>query len=107
MIKDIYHDFGKRFKELREAKGYTQEQLAEYLGVEARQISRIETGKCFTTLDNLKKISDLYKIDVKDIFDFMHFKNKNELIEIILDMLKSTTEENCRTIFKITKELIY
>ena len=107
MIKNIYHDFGKRFKELREAKGYTQEQLAEYLGVEARQISRIETGKCFSTLDNLCKISELYKINIKDIFDFMHFKSKNELIEIIHNMLESTTEENCRIIFKITKELIY
>ncbi len=107
MTKDIYLDFGKRCKELREAKGITQEQLAEFLGVEARQISRIETGKCFTTLDNLNKIAKFYNIEIEDIFNFEHFKTKNELISVITDMLNSTSEENCRTVFKITKELIY
>lgn len=105
-MEKIYSDFGKRFKELREAKKLTQEQLAEYLGVEARQISRIETGKCFTTLDNLKKIAELYNIEVKDIFSFGHFKSKEELIKLINLMLNSASEEDCRTIFKITKALI-
>ncbi|MBQ8460660.1 helix-turn-helix transcriptional regulator [bacterium] len=106
-MKEIYTEFGKRFKELREAKKLTQEQLAEYLGVEARQISRIETGKCFTTLDNLEKIARLYNIEIKDLFKFEHFKDKNDLINAIVLMLQSTDEKNCKTIFKITKELIY
>jgi len=106
-LQDIYQNFGKRFKELREAHKLTQEQLAERLGVESRQISRIETGKCFTTLDNLKKISELYNIEVKDLFVFKHFANKKDLIKLINLMLNATSEENCRTIFKITKELIY
>ncbi|MDO5438183.1 MAG: helix-turn-helix transcriptional regulator [bacterium] len=106
-MQDIYSDFGKRFKELRELNKLTQEQLAEFIGVEARQISRIETGKCFTTLDNLKKISELYKIDIKDMFNFSHFKSKEELIQTIVFMLNSATEDNCRKAFKIIKELIY
>jgi len=105
-LENIYSDFGKRFKELRELHKLTQEQLAEEIGVEARQISRIETGKCFTTLDNLKKIAELYNIEVKDLFNFGHFKNKEELIKLINLMLNEASEEDCRTIFKITKELI-
>lgn len=106
-MEDIYLDFGKRFKELREKNNLTQEQLAEYIGVEARQISRIETGKCFTTLDNLKKISKLYNIEIKDIFNFEHQKTKKELIETLNLMLNQATEEDCRRIFKITKELLF
>ena len=103
----VYLEFGKRFKELREKNNLTQEQLAEYIGVEARQISRIETGKCFTTLDNLKKISKLYKIEIKDIFSFEHQKSKEEIISILSIMLNQATEEDCRKIFKITKELLF
>lgn len=106
-MKNINISFGKRFKELRIKNGFTQEMLAEILGVEARQISRIETGKCFTTLDNLKKISDLYHIDVKDLFSFSHLRTKKYLINAITEMLQSTTEENCQTIFKITKDIIF
>lgn len=106
-MDDIYLDFGKRFKELREAHKLTQEQLAEYIGVEARQISRIETGKCFTTLDNLQKISRLYNIEVRDMFSFAHFKNKDYLIKLITEMLNSASEDDCRMIFKITKELLF
>lgn len=105
-MERIYSDFGKRFKELREANKLTQEQLAEQLGIEARQISRIETGKCFTTLDNLNKIAELYNIEVKDLFSFGHFKSKEELIKLINLILNAASEEECRTIFKITKELL-
>ena len=106
-MDNIYLDFGKRFKELREKNNLTQEQLAEHIGVEARQISRIETGKCFTTLDNLKKISSLYNIEIKDIFNFEHQKSKEDLIKTLNLMLNQATEEDCRKIFKITKELLY
>lgn len=106
-MNKINTDFGRRFKELRTKNGYTQEMLAEYLGVEARQISRIETGKCFTTLENLNKIAELYHIDVQDLFSFSHLKTKKYLIKAVLEMLNSTTEENCQTIFKITKDIVF
>lgn len=85
----------------------TQDQLAEFVGVEARQISRIETGKCFTTLDNLKKFSLIFNVEIKDMFNFSHFKTKDELIGLISVMLESASEEDCRKIFKIIKELLY
>lgn len=100
-------NFGKRFKELREIHNLTQEQLAEKLGIEAQQISRIETGRCFTTLENLKKIATLYNISIQDIFNFEHFMSKDKLIENIVDMLNKTSDSNCKIIYKIVKDIIY
>lgn len=43
--------FGARIKEIREARGINQEQLAELINMESRHLSRIETGKSFTTME--------------------------------------------------------
>jgi putative transcriptional regulator len=46
-------------KEWREKAGLTQEQLADALGVRQSQISMIENGKAFTSLQRLIKIRDI------------------------------------------------
>lgn len=46
-----------RIKELREAKGYTQEDLAQLAGVTGQAISFWETGKRNITTINAEKIA--------------------------------------------------
>lgn len=46
-----------RFKELRQIKKLTQSQLAEKLGMEKGQISKIENGKFNLTLTTINKIA--------------------------------------------------
>lgn len=46
-----------RFKELRQMKKLTQAQLAEKLGMEKGQISKIENGKFNLTLATINKIA--------------------------------------------------
>jgi DNA-binding XRE family transcriptional regulator len=46
-----------RFKELRKKKKLTQSQLAEKLGIEKGQISKIENGKFNLTLSTINKIA--------------------------------------------------
>ena len=50
MFKNLKEGFGARLKELRRAKGYTQEKLAEKLDITQRQLTRI-----FRQLKLLKK----------------------------------------------------
>ena len=52
--------FGKRLKELRKLNKLTQEQLAELIGLDPKQICRIENGACFTTFETLQKISKIF-----------------------------------------------
>ena len=63
-------NFGKQLKKLREKKGYSQENLAELVGLEYQTISRIETGYYFTSYDNLVKIADALNVKLKDLFDY-------------------------------------
>jgi DNA-binding XRE family transcriptional regulator len=66
--KNILISFGNALRELRLAKGFTQEQLANELGIEISQISRIERGVINTSVTTLYSISKVLKIDVSELF---------------------------------------
>ena len=48
-------------KELRKAKGYTQEQLAEKLNIGVRSLGKIETGNSFPSMTTLEKIIETFQ----------------------------------------------
>ena len=91
--------FGKHLQSLRELNKYTQEQLAEIVGVEYQTISRIETGLYFTSYENLKKIAKALRISVKDLFDFMEEdQTKAEILKSISKDLKAFNINDLRII---------
>lgn len=62
--------FGKNLKNLRKLKNYTQEKLAEKVGINLRQLARIESGESFISSDTLYNICVALKIEPKMLFDF-------------------------------------
>ncbi len=71
LVKDkseILKLFGKNLRNIRVSKGFTQEQLANELGLEISQISRIERGVINTSIYTLYQISTLMKIDINELF---------------------------------------
>jgi transcriptional regulator with XRE-family HTH domain len=55
---------GDRLKELRESKGYTHQQLAEFLDLGTTQIWRYETGKTDPAGDILARIAKVFNVSV-------------------------------------------
>src|SRR4030042_4610138 len=51
---------GKRLQSVRESTGFTQEQVAKYLGTKRETISYIETGSRPVNTLMLRKLADLY-----------------------------------------------
>ena len=93
--------FGARIKEIREKRGLNQEQLAELVGMESRHISRIETGRSFTTLENIEKIALALNVELKLLFSFSHKKEKQELIKEINTYLASASNDKLELVHKI------
>jgi transcriptional regulator with XRE-family HTH domain len=62
--------FGRRLKQLREMKGVTQEQLAEAVGIQVRQVNRIEHGKSGTYFDIVDKMAEFLDVSLEEILDF-------------------------------------
>jgi putative transcriptional regulator len=60
----------QHLQKVRKAKGFTQEQLAEKIGVSATWIGYIETGIYRPNLKLLYKIARVLKVKVKDLIPF-------------------------------------
>lgn len=59
-------------KENRIRKNFTQEQLAEALGISTRQLQRIEKSENDTKIKTLKKIISVLEIPNDEIIKYMH-----------------------------------
>ncbi|NJE09465.1 helix-turn-helix transcriptional regulator [Thermococcus sp. MAR1] len=57
-----------RLRELREAKGLTQEELAKALGVTRQTVIAIEKGKYDPSLRLAFKIARFFGVKIEDIF---------------------------------------
>lgn len=60
--------FGKRLKEIREASGLKQREVADAVGVETPTISRWETGEFLPDDQKLKALCKVFKKDPQDFF---------------------------------------
>lgn len=60
-------EFGQKLREIRTAKGYTQQALAEKLYVTRQTVSRWESGNRYPDLETLKKISVELEVSVDEL----------------------------------------
>lgn len=65
----ITEQFGKRVKEIRQAKGVTQEELSAKAQLHRTYISSVELGKRNISLLNIEKLAKALGCDVSDFFN--------------------------------------
>lgn len=86
---------GKFIAQKRKEKNYTQEQLAEKLGISNKTISKWETGKCMPDYSIIKSLCDELEITVAELMDgeaadIKSVRTYDE--EQIMDLLRRTQE---------------
>lgn len=95
-------NFGRQLRKLREIKGYSQEQLAELVGLEYQTISRIETGVYFTNFENLGKLAKALDVNIKDLFDFSEENiTKDQWIKLINNHIENLDCYDLENIYKL------
>lgn len=68
----------KKLKELRKAKGFTQEQMAKLLGYKDKSgYCQLENGDIKMTLEKAIKISKILGADIKEIFFETNVENRS------------------------------
>lgn len=91
---------GKRIKELRKAKGYTQEKLAEMIDIETCSLSAIEIGRHYPSMPTVVKIAEKLDVELKSLFEFGHIKTKKEKIELIKNKISELPDTKIDFIYK-------
>ena len=68
-MSDLRKQFGKRLKTLRLQAGYTQEKLAEEVGISVDFLSLIERGINAPSFDNLEKLANSLGVSIRELFE--------------------------------------
>lgn len=87
-------DIGGRIREIREIKGYTREQLAEYAEISANFLWEIESGRKSVKVQNLAKLALALNVST-DYLIFGSRQNKpSEIVSEVLSALPDNLKGN-------------
>ena len=102
----LQEQLGKRVRELRKIKGYSQEAFAEEIGIATNTLSSIETGNAFMTSATLEKITQILNVTPKDLFTFEQASPEEMYNDILkrLEFIKSD-QDRIKIIYNVIKSL--
>ena len=80
--KQLGKRLGQRIAEQRKSIGWTQDQLAERLGVDAETISRFERGVTVPALVTLDRLAEILKTRVADLLSVASVCPSDQAIQI-------------------------
>ena len=98
-----YSIIGERLKKARIDNNLTQEKLAEKLDDSIAFLSRIERGSSHISLKRLSQICDILGISEGSILNGSSNNSNTYLSSEFDDILKNTTPEKQKLIYKIAK----
>ncbi len=79
---------GQRIQDLRKSKKLTQDKLAELVGIDPKNISKIEKGNNYPTAETLSSIAQALDVEIYELFLFdseIPYKTMKEEIISALD----------------------
>ncbi|MGG0731314.1 helix-turn-helix domain-containing protein [Bacillus paramycoides] len=80
----------ERLKQLRVQYNYTQENVAQKIGVSKQSVSKWESGKTYPDIDNLIILSDIYNVTIDELIredsvlkKRIKIKKKNRVVDFL------------------------
>ncbi|MBD5402890.1 helix-turn-helix transcriptional regulator [bacterium] len=98
--------FGRKLRELRKKRDLTQAQLAEIVSVDDKHISCLESGKNFPSPELLERFASAFHVEPKDLFEFYHLQNPDDLIADMEIMLQKLTQEELVLVYKYIRTFL-
>lgn len=96
---------GEQIKNHRKNVGFTQEQVAEYLGVSTPAVNKWEKGNTYPDISLLPVLARLLKIDMNELFSFREELTQKEIGQFVNELteisLENFTEAFERAVSKI------
>ena len=90
---------GKKIRELRKERKWTQEYLSELLDVNPKSVLRIESGQTFPTIQNIEKLSEVFEIEISDLFNNKSFADIKDLKQEIFSTIETLDYNKTRALY--------
>lgn len=98
--------FGRRLRDVREARGLKQVQLARVLDVDPKHLSRLERGKVNPSFEIIFKIARTLKVSPSVLFELEHSEaDPNVLRKKVQHLLESLDGEQLKQAHRVMKAL--
>jgi transcriptional regulator with XRE-family HTH domain len=104
-------ELGKKLRTLRAEKGYTQEKIADMLGIPQATYSNLENNKGKVDLKLLEKVANVFEIDMVELLKtesliFYNQENSGGQNGLIINQLSEKLIEQYEERIKELKEII-
>jgi transcriptional regulator with XRE-family HTH domain len=103
---NLPENVGNRIRELRKAKGWTQEQLAEAASLHYSYIGGVERGDRNISLETLEKIIAAFEVPAIEFFRFDDETKQRKALDEHLALLSCKSTEEIAAITRVTREVI-
>ncbi len=89
---------------MRQARGLTQDRLAELSGLSIDTVRRVELGALSPSLDTLQKLADGLELSLSSMFGYFDRGSRDEVSEL-RDYVASRTTRQARTAMRVLRAL--
>lgn len=96
---------GARLKEVREYEGFSQEEIAKYLGLPRSAISLIESGARGLDALELKKLAKLYKCSIDSLSGVESAPNEPESVKIVARAAANLSDDDRTEVLRFVQFL--
>ena len=100
-----YYLIGQRIRKFRKAHFFSQEELAEIVGISTTHMSHIETGNTKLSLAVLVKLSIALEVNTDDILFDQPTANKSTLINRLSSILEKCSTQELSIILDVIQTL--
>jgi transcriptional regulator with XRE-family HTH domain len=104
----IKKELGKKIKNFRISKGYTQEKLSEMINISQKALSSVEIGENFVSAETFDKLVKALDTTAEELFATNKFKDTQELVNLINENIAkiSDSSEKLEIVYNLTKSLV-
>lgn len=105
MSEALRKQVGGRLKELREARGLTQAQLAHLLGKSWETISNFERGKTLPSLVTLEQVAGVLGLSMREFFDDRPVQRSTGQLDALMAQMATLSEKERSLVLELAKTI--
>lgn len=94
---------GQKIQDLRKSKKLTQEKFSELIGIDPKNVSKIENGINYPSAETLTSIVNALGVEIYELFVFKDEISYSKMRQEIIDALSN--DKTVLYIYKILKEV--